>query len=144
MARQAKTVKKTRRRHSDEFHAEALMLASKVGVAAAAARLGVQTSQLHAWRARAEMAKSKGEADQEMATELARLKRKLMEKDQEIAIAHPRTAHTSTRSGASRGRGRCRKSGERVRSGLPPQISSGTISMAPQGHSVTQIAQPLQ
>jgi hypothetical protein len=39
MARQGKALKKTRRQYSDEFQSEALMLASKVGVAEAAAQL---------------------------------------------------------------------------------------------------------
>jgi len=93
MARRSKTVKKTRRRYSDEFRSEALMLASKVGVAEAAAQLELQASQLYTWRARAEMAKSRGQADQEMATELARLKRKLAEKEQEIAILKKASAY---------------------------------------------------
>ena len=42
-------------------------------MAEAAAQLELQTSQLYTWRARAEMAKSKGQADQEMATELRNL-----------------------------------------------------------------------
>jgi len=93
MARQSKTVKKMRRRYSEEFRGEALMLASKVGVAEAAAQLELQTSQLYTWRVRAEMLKSKGQADQEMVTELARLKRKLAEKEQEIAILKKASAY---------------------------------------------------
>lgn len=93
MPRQTKMMKKTRRRHSDEFRSEALKLASKVGVAEASAQLELQPSQLYTWRARAEMVKSRGRADQEMATELARLKRKLAEKEQEIAILKKASAY---------------------------------------------------
>jgi transposase len=76
----------TRRRYSDEFKSEALALAESVGVSEAAAQLQLQTSQLYAWRSRAERVQRRGKAEQELAAENARLKRKLAEKEQEVAI----------------------------------------------------------
>lgn len=64
------------------------MLASN-GAAEAAAEFDLQASQPHTWRARTEMAKSKWQADQEMATELAWSKRNRAEKEQEFAIPFP-------------------------------------------------------
>lgn len=93
MVRRSKTEKSSRRRYSAEFKAEALALAAKVGVSEAAAQLGVQTSQLYAWRSKAEAASRRGHADQAMAAENARLKRLLAEKEQEIAILKKASAY---------------------------------------------------
>jgi transposase len=77
MPRQSKTEKLTRRRYPDEFKSEALALADSVGVSEAAAQLELQTSQLYAWSSRAERVQRRGKAEQELAAENARLKRKL-------------------------------------------------------------------
>ena len=90
MARQSK---KTRRRYSAEFKSEALALAEKVGVSEAAEQLNLQTSQLYGWRVKAEALNERGRADQEAAAEIARLKRQLAEKDQEIAILKKASAY---------------------------------------------------
>ncbi|MGB2079824.1 MAG: transposase, partial [Vibrio sp.] len=42
--------KKTRIKHAPEFKAEALKLAEKVGVAAAARQLSLYESQIYGWR----------------------------------------------------------------------------------------------
>jgi len=52
MARQAKPKNAVRARYSDEYKAEALKLADKVGVGAAAKQLGLHESQLYGWRGR--------------------------------------------------------------------------------------------
>jgi transposase len=78
--------KTTRIRHSAEFKAEALKLAQTVGVNAAALQLGLHGSQLYGWRSKAELLKSRGQIDQEMAKENARLRRELAEKEQELAF----------------------------------------------------------
>lgn len=44
------TTKKTRIKHAPEFKAEALKLAEKVGVAAAARQLSLYESQIYGWR----------------------------------------------------------------------------------------------
>lgn len=93
MARQSKTKKHTRRRYSAEFKAEALALAAKVGVNEAAAQLELTSSQLYAWRTKAEAASRRGRADEVLAAENARLKRQLAEKEQEIAILKKASAY---------------------------------------------------
>ena len=85
MTRVSKT-KTTRTRHAAEFKAEALKLAEKVGVNAAAKQLGLHSSQLYGWRSKAQLLKSRGEIDQALATENARLRRQLAEKEQELAF----------------------------------------------------------
>ena len=93
MPRQRNTVKAARRRHSEEFKTEALLLADKVGVAEAASQLKVQSSQLYSWRSPAETRRSKGAAEQALSAENARLKRQLAEKEQELAIIKKATAY---------------------------------------------------
>jgi transposase len=93
MLRQSKTEKLTRRRYSDEFKSEALALAQSVGVSEAAAQLQLQTSQLYAWRSRAERVQRRGKVEQELTAENARLKRKLAEKEQEVAILKKASAY---------------------------------------------------
>ncbi len=44
------TTKKTRIKHSPEFKAEALKLADKVGVTAAARQLSLYESQIYGWQ----------------------------------------------------------------------------------------------
>jgi transposase len=86
MPRQSRSEKLTRRRYSDEFKSEALALAESVGVSEAAAQLQLQSSQLYAWRSRAERVQRRGKVEQELSAENARLKRKLAVKEQEVAI----------------------------------------------------------
>lgn len=93
MAGRSNGTKQTRRRYSPEFKAEALALAARVGVSEAAAQLELQTSQLYAWRSKAEAASRRGQVDQAMAAENARLKRLLSEKEQEIAILKKASAY---------------------------------------------------
>jgi len=49
----SQTEKTSRVRHSDEYKSEALKLAEKVGVGAAAVQLGLHESPLYAWRKKA-------------------------------------------------------------------------------------------
>lgn len=93
MAGRSNGTKQARRRYSPEFKAEALALAARVGVSEAAAQLELQTSQLYAWRSKAESASRRGQVDQAMAAENARLKRLLSEKEQEIAILKKASAY---------------------------------------------------
>lgn len=90
MARQSK---KARQRYSHEFKTEALALADKVGVSEAASQLKLQTSQLYAWRSKVQANNRQGEADAKLATENARLKRLLAEKEQEVAILKKASAY---------------------------------------------------
>ena len=93
MARQTKTKTTARRRHSAEFKSEALALAEKVGVSVAARELNLQSSQLYGWRAKAQSTALRGEAEQALAVENARLKRLLAEKEQEVAILKKASAY---------------------------------------------------
>ena len=88
-----KAAKATRKRHTEEFKREALGLAEKIGVAQAAKELGLHSSQLYGWRAKAELVKTRGQIDQEQAKEIARLKRRLAEKEEELAILKKAAAY---------------------------------------------------
>jgi len=88
-----KQTKSTRRRFSPEFKAEALGLAEQVGVAGAANQLGLQESQLYAWRKKARYEASRSETEKELAVENARLKRQLAKKEEELAILKKAAAY---------------------------------------------------
>ena len=70
MTKTVSTSKKPRKQHSPEFRSEALKLAERIGVTAAARELSLYESQ----------------RELEMSTEIARLKRQLAERDEELAI----------------------------------------------------------
>ena len=93
MARQTKTTKHIRRRYSAEFKAATLALAARVGASEAAEQLKLKTSQLYAWRSKAEAANRRGRADEALAAENARLKRRLAEKEQEVSILKKASAY---------------------------------------------------
>jgi transposase len=80
------TKKTTRRKHSPEFRAEALALAEKVGISKAAKELGLHDSQLYGWRSKAMEKRTQSDLEQSLAAENARLKRKLAEREEELAI----------------------------------------------------------
>lgn len=80
------TTKKKRNYHTPEFKAEALKLAEKTSVSAAAKELGLQESQLYTWRTAANRKASVSERESALATENARLKRQLAEQAEELEI----------------------------------------------------------
>lgn len=80
------TTKKTRKVHSPEFKAEALKLAEKIGIAAAAKELKIYESQLYNWRSAAEKKSSTSAREAAQAAEIARLKRQLAEQAEDLAI----------------------------------------------------------
>jgi transposase len=80
------TKKATRRQHSPEFREEALALAEKIGIPKAAKELGLHDSQLYGWRSKARAKRDQSDLEQSQATEIARLKRKLAEQAEELAI----------------------------------------------------------
>lgn len=86
MTKPASTSKKPRKQYTPEFRNEALKLAERIGVAAAARELSLYESQLYAWRSKINNARSSSEREQEMAVEIARLKRQLAEQAEELAI----------------------------------------------------------
>ncbi len=93
MARQVRSQKQGRRRHSEEFKSEALALAKRVGIGEAGAQLNLQPSQLYSWRSSGEQTRQRSETEQALATENARLKRRLAEKEQEVAILKKASAY---------------------------------------------------
>jgi transposase len=86
MTRRTQSKKKVRTQQSQSFKDEALGLAEKVGVAKAAADLGLHDSQLYDWRQKASLRRSQSDVEQSQATEIARLKRLLAEQAEELAI----------------------------------------------------------
>jgi len=82
-----------RRRFSDEFKQEALALAERVGVSAAATDLGLSSSLLYGWRQKAQLVKARGQVDQEQAREIVRLKRQLAEQAEGLAILKKAAAY---------------------------------------------------
>ncbi|MBW9569048.1 IS3 family transposase, partial [Escherichia coli] len=75
--------KKPRKQHSPEFRSEALKLAERIGVTAAARELSLYESQLYNWRSKQQNQQTSSERELEMSTEIARLKRQLAERDEE-------------------------------------------------------------
>jgi transposase len=86
MTRQIAKKITTRKQHSLEYRSEALALAEKVGVPEAAKQLGLHQSQLYGWRVKARAKQDKSDLEQSQAAEIARLKRKLAEQAEELAI----------------------------------------------------------
>ncbi len=86
MTKSASTNRKPRKQHTPEFRKEALTLAERIGVAAAARQLSLYESQLYAWRSKQQQQLTSSERESELAGENARLKRQLAERDEELAI----------------------------------------------------------
>lgn len=74
----------SRKRHGEEFKAEALRVAGKIGVTKAARELGLHGSQIYQWRAAAEKKAGTSERESTLATENAKLKRELAEMKMEV------------------------------------------------------------
>ncbi|WP_213845721.1 IS3-like element IS3 family transposase [Escherichia coli] len=90
MTKTVSTSKKPRKQHSPEFRSEALKLAERIGVTAAARELSLYESQLYNWRSKQQNQQTSSERELEMSTEIARLKRQLAERDEELAILQAR------------------------------------------------------
>lgn len=91
MARQTK--KQIRKQYSKEYKAEALALAQKLGVTAAAKELGLHESQLYNWRLKARSEQNQSDEQRQLAAENVRLKRQLAEKSEELAIPKKAAAY---------------------------------------------------
>ncbi len=61
-------------------------MAEKIGISKAAKELGLHDSQLYGWRSKARAKRGQSDLEQSQATEIARLKRKLAEQAEELAI----------------------------------------------------------
>jgi transposase len=86
MTKPASTTKKPRKQHTPEFRDEALKLAERIGVAAAARELSLYESQIYTWRSKRQQQAMSSERESELAAENVRLKRQLAERDEELAI----------------------------------------------------------
>lgn len=75
-----------RRQHTPEFRTEALALAAKIGVAAAARDLDLHESQLYDWRKKATAQLARSDLEKQQALEIAKLKRQLADADEEVQI----------------------------------------------------------
>ncbi|EJA5030588.1 IS3 family transposase [Salmonella enterica] len=86
MTKSATASKKPRKQHTPEFRLEALKLAERIGIAAAARELSLYESQLYTWRSKQQQQLTSSERESELAAENARLKRQLAEQTEELAI----------------------------------------------------------
>jgi transposase len=93
MARRIQVKKTTRKRYSKEFKDEALALAERLGVPAAAKELGLHESQLYGWRIKSRAERDQSETERSQAAEIARLKRKVAEQAEELAIVNKAPAY---------------------------------------------------
>ena len=91
--KQIKKPKTVRTGRTPEFKAAALARADQVGVGAAARELGLHESQLYGWRQRTQLVKQRDSVEQLQAAEIARLKRALADKDEELAIVKKAAAY---------------------------------------------------
>lgn len=86
MTKSVSTSKKPRKQHTSEFRDEALKLAERIGVAAAARELSLYESQLYNWRSKQQSQTTTSERENELAAENACLKRQLAEQAEELAV----------------------------------------------------------
>ena len=93
MARVTKRSEQVRKQYSAEYKTEALALAARVGVAAAAQQLGLHESQIYAWRGKAKREQKQSAAERQLAAENAGLKRQLAEQAEELAILEKAAAY---------------------------------------------------
>ena len=91
---QKKVATKTgRKRYSAEFKQQALLRAVKDGVPMAAQDLGLDASQLYAWRSKAGQQGHDVEAQRLMQSEQARLKREVTRLEEEVAFLKKAAAY---------------------------------------------------
>jgi putative transposase len=86
MTKKTDKSKSARRQHTEEYRAGALALAEQIGVAAAARDLELHDSQIYGWRTKAKAELAKSDLEIEQAAEIAKLKKVLANKDEEVAI----------------------------------------------------------
>ncbi len=83
----------SRKRHSQQYKAEALALAERVGIPVAAKQLGLHESQLYSWRVKNRLHEERSAVEERLALENARLKRQLAEQTEELAILKKAAAY---------------------------------------------------
>jgi transposase len=84
------STKKKRKIYTTEFKVEALKLAERIGVTAAAKELSVYDSPLYNWRAALQKKASTSQREVTLAAEVARLKRQLADQTEDLAILKKR------------------------------------------------------
>ena len=80
------SAKKQRKIYTQEFRVEALKLAERIGVAAAAKELDVYDSQIYNWKAAKQKKATTSQREAALQTEVARLKRQLADQTEDLAI----------------------------------------------------------
>ena len=83
----------TRKQYSKEFKDEALALAERLGIPTAAKELGLHESQLYGWRVKFRAERDQSETERNQAAEIARLKRKVADQAEELAIVKKAAAY---------------------------------------------------
>ncbi|OFV03014.1 transposase [Morganella sp. HMSC11D09] len=86
MTKTASTSKTARKQYTPELRDDALKLAERTGIAAAACELSLHESQLYNWRSKQQQRMSFSARENKLVAENARLKRQLAEQDEELAI----------------------------------------------------------
>ena len=85
--------KASRTRYSTEFKQQAVARAERDGVAVAAKDLGLQESQIYAWRTKARLEGQTSEEQRLMQSEHARLKREVARLEEENAFLKKAAAY---------------------------------------------------
>lgn len=85
--------KPIRNRYSQEYKTEALALSEKLGVPTAAKQLGLNESQLYAWRSKARLKQASSAVEDQLRTENVRLKRQLADQKEELEILKKAAAY---------------------------------------------------
>lgn len=75
-----------RRQHTPEYKVQALALADKIGVAAAARDLELHESQIYDWRSKATAQLARSDLEKQQANEIGKLNRRLRQQEEELAI----------------------------------------------------------
>ncbi|SQC39627.1 transposase IS3 [Klebsiella pneumoniae] len=86
MTKPTSTTKKPRKQHTPEFRQEALKLAERIGWQLPPANLTCMNHSSTTGEGKQQNQFSSSEREQEMSAEIARLKRQLAERDEELAI----------------------------------------------------------
>lgn len=93
MIKKKSQTKRVRKQFSEEFKQQALLRTVKDGVPAVALDLGLEPSQLYAWRAKSQQQGQGTEAQRLLQSETARLKRELARLEEENAFLKKAAAY---------------------------------------------------
>jgi transposase len=80
------STKKQRKIYTSEFKVEALKLAERIGVAAAARELNIYDSQIYNWKTAKQKKSTTSQREADLQAEVARLKRQLADQTEDLAI----------------------------------------------------------